>query len=77
MGSYPEELLLVEGPDDKAKIHTWLAWKNPPGKQLYTAVIKRIFDSKSPHAAVFMQWFQKLFEVAAITKKAGDSLGEE
>ncbi|MCI5166463.1 MAG: hypothetical protein D3903_10275 [Candidatus Electrothrix sp. GM3_4] len=56
---------------DKAKIHTWLAWQDPPGKQLYTAVTKRIFDSTSPQARIFMQWFQKLFEVAT-TGKAGE-----
>ena len=48
---------------DKAKIHTWLAWQNPPGLQLHQAVLKRILSSASPQAAVFMQWFKKLFEV--------------
>ncbi|MCI5225416.1 MAG: hypothetical protein D3918_01860 [Candidatus Electrothrix sp. AX2] len=48
---------------DKAKIHTWLAWQDPPGTQLYTAITKRIFDSNLPQAAVFIQWFKDLFEV--------------
>lgn len=49
---------------DKAKIHTWLAWQNPPGLQLHTAVVKNLFSkSKSPQAAAFMQWFKELFEV--------------
>ncbi|WP_417913532.1 DUF3226 domain-containing protein [Candidatus Electronema sp. JM] len=48
---------------DKAKIHTWLAWQNPPGRQLHQAVTERILSSDSPQAAVFMQWFKELFEV--------------
>uniref|UniRef100_UPI00405641A5 DUF3226 domain-containing protein n=1 Tax=Candidatus Electronema sp. TaxID=2698783 RepID=UPI00405641A5 len=49
---------------DKAKIHTWLAWQNPPGLQLHQAVMKEsIFPPASPQAAVFMQWFRELFEV--------------
>jgi hypothetical protein len=49
---------------DKAKIHTWLAWQNPPGRQLHDAVKQRILRPASPQAAVFMQWFRELFEIA-------------
>lgn len=48
---------------DKAKIHTWLAWQNPPGRQLRHAIKERILSPASPQAAVFMQWFKELFEV--------------
>jgi hypothetical protein len=48
---------------DKAKIHTWLAWQNPPGRQLHQAVMERILSPDSPQAAVFMQWFKELFEI--------------
>lgn len=48
---------------DKAKIHTWLAWQNPPGRQLGYAIKERILSPDSPQAAVFMQWFKELFEV--------------
>lgn len=48
---------------DKAKIHTWLAWQNPPGRQLHNAITERILSPASPNAAVFMQWFKALFEV--------------
>ena len=48
---------------DKAKIHTWLAWQNPPGRQLHNAIMERILAPTSPHANDFMMWFQKLFEV--------------
>ena len=49
--------------NDKAKIHTWLAWQNPPGRQLHNAITERILSPASPQAAVFMQWFRNLFEV--------------
>ena len=48
---------------DKAKIHTWLAWQNPPGRQLHNAIMERILTPASPQADPFIQWFQKLFEV--------------
>jgi hypothetical protein len=48
---------------DKAKIHTWLAWQNPPGRQIHQAIMERILAPASPQAAVFMQWFRELFEV--------------
>jgi hypothetical protein len=48
---------------DKAKIHTWLAWQNPPGRQIHQAITERILSPASPQAAVFMQWFRELFEV--------------
>ena len=48
---------------DKAKIHTWLAWQNPPGQQLHSAVMQRLLDPCSPHAAAFVGWFRSLFGV--------------
>ena len=48
---------------DKAKIHTWLAWQNPPGRQLHNAIMERILAPESPHTAPFIEWFQELFEV--------------
>ncbi len=48
---------------DKAKIHTWLAWQNPPGRQLHNAIMERILDPKSPYATPFIKWFQTLFEL--------------
>lgn len=48
---------------DKAKIHTWLAWQDPPGRQLHQAVMGRILDPRSPHAKAFVTWFRDLFGV--------------
>ncbi len=33
---------------EKANIHSWLAWQNPPGLELHQAVMKRIFDPSHP-----------------------------
>ncbi len=48
---------------DKANIHTWLAWQDPPGEVLGNALKQRILDPHSPHAAAFVAWFRKLFQV--------------
>lgn len=48
---------------DKAKIHTWLAWQNPPGRQLHNAIMERILLPGSPLAAPFIEWFTKLYEI--------------
>lgn len=48
---------------DKALIHTWLSWQNPPGVQLHQAVRIGSLDPKSPQAAVFIAWFRRLFAV--------------
>ena len=49
---------------DKAKIHTWLAWQNPPGRQLHNAVMERILSPTSSEAELFIEWFKDLFEVS-------------
>lgn len=46
---------------DKAKIHTWLAWQDPPGRPLHNAVMERILDPCSTYAAAFVGWFRSLF----------------
>lgn len=46
---------------DKAKIHTWLAWQDPPGRPLHNAVMERLLDPCSPHAEAFVRWFRSLF----------------
>ncbi len=48
---------------DKALIHTWLAWQDPPGRQLHDALVQKILDPTSPHAAAFVGWFCRLYEL--------------
>lgn len=47
--------------NDKARIHTWLAWQDPPGRQLHNALIERILDPRSPYAEAFVAWFRRLY----------------
>ena len=49
--------------EDKAQIHTWLAWQDEPGLRLYEAVQKGVLDPTSPHSKPFVAWFRKLFEL--------------
>jgi hypothetical protein len=48
---------------DKAKIHTWLAWQDPPGDPLGLALKKKCLDPQSSCAAPFVAWFIKLFQL--------------
>jgi hypothetical protein len=52
-----------EAHEHKAQIHTWLAWQDPPGRQLHQALLERILDPRSPQAANFMSWFRGLYEL--------------
>ncbi|WP_246140330.1 DUF3226 domain-containing protein [Euhalothece natronophila] len=45
---------------DKASIYTWLAWQNPPGRQLHDAVKQKILDPTHPQAQSFVNWFKQL-----------------
>lgn len=49
--------------EDKSKIHTWLAWQDPPGRQLHNAVMEHILKPTSPTSAPFVAWFRSLFGV--------------
>ncbi|WP_331852485.1 DUF3226 domain-containing protein [Microcystis viridis] len=48
---------------DKANIHTYLAWQDPPGKQLHDAVKQRILNRSHPQSANFLRWLQGLYEI--------------
>ena len=45
----------------KALLHTWLAWQNPPGMPMGTAITARVLDPESPLAGQFVRWLQRLF----------------
>ncbi|MCI0360755.1 MAG: hypothetical protein L0211_19940 [Planctomycetaceae bacterium] len=47
----------------KAQIHSWLAWQDPPGRQLHEAIAHQVLDPSSPLAAPFVEWFIRLFEL--------------
>ena len=46
---------------DKANIYTWLAWQNPPGRQLHQAIMERILNPNHPNAQGFVTWFKTLY----------------
>jgi hypothetical protein len=48
---------------DKAYIYTWLAWQEPPGRQLHQAIMERIFNPQHPKAQNFVNWFKSLYEL--------------
>jgi hypothetical protein len=47
---------------DKANIHTYLAWRDPPGMQLHVSVFARALDARLPLADRFAKWFIDLFQ---------------
>ncbi|WP_013324587.1 DUF3226 domain-containing protein [Gloeothece verrucosa] len=53
----------IENHTDKAKIHTWLAWQNPPGRQLHNAVMERILNPNHPKSQIFINWFKTLYDL--------------
>ncbi|HBL14364.1 MAG TPA: hypothetical protein DD379_23845 [Cyanobacteria bacterium UBA11162] len=48
---------------DKANIYTWLAWQNPPGRQLHQAIMQRILNPNHPNAQKFVSWFKSLYDL--------------
>lgn len=48
---------------DKANIYTWLAWQNPPGRQLHQAVMERILKPNHLNAQGFVSWFKTLYDL--------------
>jgi hypothetical protein len=48
---------------DKAQIYSWLAWQEPPGRQIHQAIKERILDPKHPEAQKFVNWFRQLYRL--------------
>lgn len=46
---------------DKALLHTWLAWQDPPGLALGNAVLHSMIDGSNPNAKLFVDWFKALY----------------
>lgn len=51
---------------DKADIHTWLAWQDPPGRPFGEALKSKCLDPRSPAAQKFAQWFIRLYQLEGI-----------
>jgi len=48
---------------DKALLHTWLAWQDPPGQQLPLATKSRTFNAAAPAILPFVAWFRRLYRL--------------
>lgn len=48
---------------NKAHIHTWLAWQDPPGQQLGEAIRNNTLQSGGDTAKLFLSWLTKLKEI--------------
>jgi len=47
--------------EQKANVHTWLAWQEDPGTPLGQAIMKRYLIAQSPEARILMDWLRRLF----------------
>ncbi|MBA2287640.1 MAG: hypothetical protein H0W02_19360 [Ktedonobacteraceae bacterium] len=47
----------------KAKMHTWLAWQEEPGKPMGLAITKQYLDANAPQAQQIIKWIRKLFDL--------------
>ena len=54
---------LLDSQTDKAQIHTWLAWQNPPGQQMHNAIEQKMLTEKSQLLTDFLAWFCELYEL--------------
>jgi hypothetical protein len=46
---------------EKAYIHTWLSWQDPPGERIGNAITKNMLQHDSSTAMAFVNWFKLLF----------------
>ena len=45
----------------KAKIHSYLAWQDEPGKPMGTSITAHVLNPNSPSSQSFLGWMKKLF----------------
>ena len=48
---------------DKAYVHTYLAWAEPPDLSLPYSILERAFDARLPLAENFARWFMDLYRL--------------
>jgi hypothetical protein len=46
---------------DKSKIHSWLAWQDPPGQALGRAITTLTLNPHAETARPFVEWFLRLY----------------
>ncbi|MFC1642779.1 DUF3226 domain-containing protein [Myxococcota bacterium] len=50
---------------EKAELHVWLAWQDPPGLQIHMGVKAGLLAPNSQVTSGFVAWFRSLFEVCS------------
>lgn len=50
----------------KAKIHTYLAWQDVPGRPMGQAITANILDADSELAVKFVGWLNEMFSIQAV-----------
>lgn len=53
----------IDAHHDKALVHTWLAWQNPPGHQLHTAIVANQLKPNTESSTAFIRWFCELYQL--------------
>lgn len=48
---------------DKARLHSWLAWQDPPGQALGTAAKMGMLAAAMPVLAPFVAWIRRLYRI--------------
>lgn len=62
IGSLPERRF-AESHLNKARVHTWLAWQEEPGKPIGQAITKGFLNPQAQTARNFVAWVRRLFSV--------------
>ena len=58
----PEERRFTDNHQNKAHLHTWLAWQKDPGTPMGLAITKSYLDADAPNAQRLIAWLRRLFE---------------
>lgn len=56
--------VLTVAKQQKALLHTWLAWQRDPGKPFGQAIQSGYFDHNAPSVQPFLDWFSQTFQLA-------------
>lgn len=51
---------------DKANIHCWLAWQDPPGNAFGTAIVQKTLNPLATSAKPFASWFMTLYQLPSL-----------
>jgi hypothetical protein len=51
---------------EKAEIHSWLAWQDPPGQALGRAITTLTLNPHAAKAKPFIEWFLELYQLPAL-----------